>query len=178
MKSRIVFWDVLPCKIIVDRRFRGVCCLHHIAKDRHSVFMKFRIVLWEDNSERYKGRMSVFGDDVKWPVLLFWTLYIVCFLKDLTNLKALKITTIRRTDNLHRWIKSRRHLFCVTSQVLTAANMKIRAFWDVAWFILAGVGRRCRGAYYLYIQDDDGGSTYVWNVGLVRDYTALHPRRL
>jgi hypothetical protein len=29
MKFRIVFWDVLPCKIIVDRRFRGMCCLHH-----------------------------------------------------------------------------------------------------------------------------------------------------
>jgi hypothetical protein len=26
MKFRIVFWDVLPCKIIVDRRFRGTCC--------------------------------------------------------------------------------------------------------------------------------------------------------
>jgi hypothetical protein len=29
MKFRIVFWDVLPCKMIVDRRFRGTCCLHH-----------------------------------------------------------------------------------------------------------------------------------------------------
>jgi hypothetical protein len=29
LKFRIVFWDVLPCKIIVDRRFRGTCCLHH-----------------------------------------------------------------------------------------------------------------------------------------------------
>jgi hypothetical protein len=29
MKFRIVFWDVLPCKIIVDRRFRGAYCLHH-----------------------------------------------------------------------------------------------------------------------------------------------------
>jgi hypothetical protein len=27
MKFRIVFWDVLPCKIIVDRRFRCTCCL-------------------------------------------------------------------------------------------------------------------------------------------------------
>jgi hypothetical protein len=26
---KIVFWDVLPCKITVDRRFRGTCCLHH-----------------------------------------------------------------------------------------------------------------------------------------------------
>jgi hypothetical protein len=29
MKFRFVFWDVLPCKIIVNRRFRGTCCLHH-----------------------------------------------------------------------------------------------------------------------------------------------------
>jgi hypothetical protein len=29
VKFRFVFWDVLPCKIIVDRRFRGTCCLHH-----------------------------------------------------------------------------------------------------------------------------------------------------
>jgi hypothetical protein len=29
MKFRFVFWDVLPCKTIVDRRFRGTCCLHH-----------------------------------------------------------------------------------------------------------------------------------------------------
>jgi hypothetical protein len=29
IKFRIVFWDVLPCKIIVDRRFRGTYCLHH-----------------------------------------------------------------------------------------------------------------------------------------------------
>jgi hypothetical protein len=29
MKFRIVFWDVLPCKIIVNRRFSGTYCLHH-----------------------------------------------------------------------------------------------------------------------------------------------------
>jgi hypothetical protein len=26
---RIVFWDVLPCKIIADRRFRGAYSFHH-----------------------------------------------------------------------------------------------------------------------------------------------------
>jgi hypothetical protein len=31
MKFRFVFWDVLPCKIIDDLRFRGTCCLHHQA---------------------------------------------------------------------------------------------------------------------------------------------------
>jgi hypothetical protein len=25
---RFVFWDILPCKIIVDRRFRGAYCLY------------------------------------------------------------------------------------------------------------------------------------------------------
>jgi hypothetical protein len=29
MMFRAVFWDVLPCKMIVDRRFRGAYCLHH-----------------------------------------------------------------------------------------------------------------------------------------------------
>jgi hypothetical protein len=29
MKFRFVFWDILPCKVIVDRRFRGTCCLRH-----------------------------------------------------------------------------------------------------------------------------------------------------
>jgi hypothetical protein len=29
MMFRIVFWDILPCKMIVDRRFRGAYCLHH-----------------------------------------------------------------------------------------------------------------------------------------------------
>jgi hypothetical protein len=29
LSFRIVFWDVLLCKIIVDRRFKGACCLHH-----------------------------------------------------------------------------------------------------------------------------------------------------
>jgi hypothetical protein len=29
LQFRIVFWDVLPCKIIVDRRFRGTYFLHH-----------------------------------------------------------------------------------------------------------------------------------------------------
>jgi hypothetical protein len=37
MKFRFVFWDVLPCKIIVDRRFRGTCCLHHQGADLNSI---------------------------------------------------------------------------------------------------------------------------------------------
>jgi len=29
MMFRVVFWDVLSCKMIVDRRFRGAYCLHY-----------------------------------------------------------------------------------------------------------------------------------------------------
>jgi hypothetical protein len=29
MMFRVVFWDILPCKMIVDRRFRDAYCLHH-----------------------------------------------------------------------------------------------------------------------------------------------------
>jgi hypothetical protein len=34
MKLRFVFWDVLPCKIIVDRRFRGTWRQHVPMKRR------------------------------------------------------------------------------------------------------------------------------------------------
>jgi hypothetical protein len=29
MMFRVVFWVILPCKMIIDRRFRGAYCLHH-----------------------------------------------------------------------------------------------------------------------------------------------------
>jgi hypothetical protein len=32
MMFRIVLWDVLPCKMIVDRRSRGAYCLHPLKR--------------------------------------------------------------------------------------------------------------------------------------------------
>jgi hypothetical protein len=53
----------------------------------------------------------------------------------------------------------------VRFQVLTAASMKIRAFWDVAPCSLVGVDRRFRGAYCLHHQGEiDECSTHLWNV--------------
>jgi hypothetical protein len=40
MMFRIVFWDVLPCKMIVERRFRGAYCLH---QDSRSVEAKRKL---------------------------------------------------------------------------------------------------------------------------------------
>jgi hypothetical protein len=53
----------------------------------------------------------------------------------------------------------------VRFQVLMAASMKFRVFWDVAPCSLVGVDRRFRDAYCLHQQGryhpDDGGSTYL-----------------
>jgi hypothetical protein len=53
MMFRIVFWDILPCKMIVDRRFRGAYCLHHQGwVDNHFT----RQYIPEDNSEHHTRR--------------------------------------------------------------------------------------------------------------------------
>jgi hypothetical protein len=55
MKIRIVFWDVLPCKMIVDRRFRGAYCLHQgflMMVDNYFT----RQYIAEDNSEHHTRR--------------------------------------------------------------------------------------------------------------------------
>jgi hypothetical protein len=43
----------------------------------------------------------------------------------------------------------------VRFQILTAASMKVRVFWDVARYCIVGVGRRFTGAYCLRHQGDD-----------------------
>jgi hypothetical protein len=53
----------------------------------------------------------------------------------------------------------------VRCQVLTAANMKMTFFWDVAPCSLVKVDRRFRGAYYLHnrghYRPDDVRSTHL-----------------
>jgi hypothetical protein len=50
MMFRAVFWVVLPCKKIVDRRFRGTCCLHHQGgrsrATEGSRFSRSRVTRW------------------------------------------------------------------------------------------------------------------------------------
>jgi hypothetical protein len=66
----------------------------------------------------------------------------------------------------------------VRSQVLTAARMKMRAFWDIALYSLVGVDWHFRGVYCLHHQGDDGASMNLWIFGLLWDYMVLYPRRL
>jgi hypothetical protein len=58
MMFRIVFWDILPCKIIVDRRFRDVLLISLMMKavrtSETSVDNHFtRQYIAEDNSEHH-----------------------------------------------------------------------------------------------------------------------------
>jgi hypothetical protein len=53
---RVVFWDILPCKMIVDRRFRGAYCLlmmEAVCTSETSLENNFtRQSISEDNSEQ------------------------------------------------------------------------------------------------------------------------------
>jgi len=61
MKFRIVFWDVLPCKMIFDRRFRGACCLHRQGWARYFSLYKLEalLLLVLAISERHRNRLVV-----------------------------------------------------------------------------------------------------------------------
>jgi hypothetical protein len=77
-----------------------------------------------------------------------------------------------------RGITPTRNKQYVRFQVLTAASMKFRfVSWDVLPCKII-VDRCFRGTCCLHHQgDDDGGSTYIWNIGRQLFYTAVHPRR-
>jgi hypothetical protein len=67
----------------------------------------------------------------------------------------------------------------ISAECKAAFDFKMTVFWDIAPCNLVEVDRRFRGAYWLHHHlPDDGGSTHLWNVGLLLDYTALYPRRL
>jgi hypothetical protein len=57
------------------------------------------------------------------------------------------------------------YIYLVRFQVLTAASMKFRVFWNVAPCGLIGVDQGFRGVYCLHHQGDDcpgdGGSTHL-----------------
>jgi hypothetical protein len=67
----------------------------------------------------------------------------------------------------------------VRCQLLTAASMKTRVFWKIVPCSLAEVDWRFEVRTAAIIRATyDGSSTQLWNVGLLRDYTALYPRLL
>jgi hypothetical protein len=83
MMFRIVFWDVLLCKLIVDRRFRVAYCLHH---------QGWLIIIPDDGGSTHLWNVGrqLFYTAVH-PRRQFWTSYkMECFLwSRLDFLKAL-----------------------------------------------------------------------------------------
>jgi hypothetical protein len=57
MMFRVVFWDILPFKMIVDRRFRGAYCLHHSSLMR--LLRDIIAVYNENHTKRYPYIHSV-----------------------------------------------------------------------------------------------------------------------
>jgi hypothetical protein len=67
----------------------------------------------------------------------------------------------------------------ISAECKAVFDFKMTVFWYIAPCNLVEVDRRFRGANWLHHHlPDDGGSTHLWNVGLLLDYTALYPRRL
>jgi hypothetical protein len=65
VQFRIVFWDVLPCKMIVDWRFRGAYCLHHHLTRQY---------IPEDNSEHHTRRRENLKSRIFFSFILPWNL--------------------------------------------------------------------------------------------------------
>jgi hypothetical protein len=66
----------------------------------------------------------------------------------------------------------------VRFQIFTAVSLKMTAFWATQPCSLVEVDRRFGGVYCLHHQGN-GGSTHLWDIGVLqRDYRALYIRRL
>jgi hypothetical protein len=69
---RVVFWDILLCKMIVDRRFRGAYCLHHQE-------WQLSPYLW------FFCNLSLMSEVLAAPSVSFlsctWCHFVFCFLK-------------------------------------------------------------------------------------------------
>jgi hypothetical protein len=153
-----VFWDVASCSMVeIDWRFRNAYCQGNGPDDggyKH---------LWNVGQFlRYYTHGST--SEKSYSYSLLWEFEI----SKLHGFITRKVTINSEFD--------------VRFQVLTEASMKFRfVFWDVLPCKII-INRRFRGSTYLWIRamsnrPNDGGSTYLWNVGWQLFYTAVHPRR-
>jgi hypothetical protein len=94
MKFRFVFWDVLPFKIIVDRHFKGTCCLHHRGDElspwwwRQHVPLKRRLTIILYGSTSQKTNLNS-----KWKLANLWRQYLSYCLTVLFYLKIRVISS-------------------------------------------------------------------------------------
>jgi hypothetical protein len=74
---RAVFWDILPCKIIVDRRFRGAYCLHHqgiISQKTALNIILAAVRTWNLTDRILLGTPTVATRRLEWIMRVSWVL--------------------------------------------------------------------------------------------------------
>jgi hypothetical protein len=69
------------------------------------------------------------------------------------------------SDNFRCGVSLTKYKEQVRFQVLTATNLQMTVFWDVALCCVVEIDRRFEGVYCLHHQGDGGGSKLFWNVG-------------
>jgi hypothetical protein len=162
---RAVFWVVLPCKMIVDWRFRGTYCLHHQGwvsrATEGSRFYRCRVTRWS----------VVVGDDRLGTGQWQWA-----------------GGGSRREREVYR-----QRMWSGCSEALSRASLKIGMASMLSGSgdgLVGGLScpekdrctnYSCAGASILLLLGllipDDGGSTHLWNVSRQSFYTAVQPRR-
>jgi hypothetical protein len=133
-KIRIVFWDVLPCKIIADKRFRGTCCFHHqgsslIPDDGGSTY------LWNVGRQLF--------DTALHPRRQFWTSYsppweleISHNLKDVLLFYIASNCTAQLSRDVKEHIKVARKLKKVQSKCMAISEVCRGPVNVTSWYLI------------------------------------------
>jgi hypothetical protein len=162
---RIFFWDILPCKMIVDRRFRGTYCLHH-----HP-----RRLLWTSYSPPWELGSLTDIDTFEAGRLRKLTRR---FCSSQVNRNGCRI----KTDVSKLYAVKEFLLIAYATVASTPACIAV-----LKTYLIFEISSSHGGEYDVQncllgctagmIIPDDGGSTHLWNVGRQSFYTAVHPRR-
>jgi hypothetical protein len=226
MKFRFVFWDVLPCKIIVDRRFRCTRCLHHVtalmmeaartsetsvdnyftrytSQKTNLNFIFAAVRTWnlthrpDDGGSTYLWNVGrqLFYTAVH-PRRQIWTLYSPPWGLEI-SLIALMMEAVRTSETSVDNYFTRQYIPEEKSELYIRRRENLKSHSSPWWkqyvplkrrstIILHGSISQKTNLYFIFAavrtwnlthRPDDGGSTYLWNVGRQLFYTAVHPRR-
>jgi hypothetical protein len=139
---RIVFWDVLPCKMIVDRRSRGAYCLHHQGQYAP---LKRRSTIILHGSTSQKTILNIILAAVRtWNLICL--LQVSVFFCEKMNRQSL----IRR--NISTVFNTQKHVFIfLTLQLMKFLFMTLRLKTQFKRSCLIKVGTSKLSIVYLFI---------------------------
>jgi hypothetical protein len=71
---RVVFWDILPCKMIVDRRFRGAYYEHHTRRRENLKSHKIIAVYCKNNMKLIN---ALYGQNAEFIITISGSIVLV-----------------------------------------------------------------------------------------------------